>query len=52
MMDEPLHPFAYDEHHIEHLTAHEDLRHLVHEAFSPNLDWPMSNDYSSAKGPF
>lgn len=38
--------FALDEHHIEHLTAHEDLRNFVHDAFSPNFDWPMSNDDS------
>jgi hypothetical protein len=32
-------PFRYDEQHIEHVTAHEDLRNLVHEAFSPSFDW-------------
>ena len=32
-------PFIYDEHHMEHLSAHDDMRNFVHEAFSPTFDW-------------
>lgn len=27
----------YQEQQLEHVTAHEDLRNLVHDAFSPDM---------------
>ena len=36
----------WSEHRIAHVTAHEDLRDLVHEVFSPALD-PWSQQQSS-----
>lgn len=44
------HPSTYDEQHIEHVTAHEDLRNFVHEAFSPHFEWPMSGDHHASRG--
>lgn len=41
-------PMEWSEHRIAHLTAHEDLRDLVHEVFSPAVDpWTgaESNQY-------
>ncbi|KAI6799390.1 hypothetical protein KC363_g1279 [Hortaea werneckii] len=32
------HPMSYTEQQIEHMTAHDDLRSFVHEAFSPTAD--------------
>lgn len=32
------HDMVYNEQRLEHMTAHEDLRNLVHEAFSPTAD--------------
>lgn len=39
-------PMNWSEHRIAHLTAHEDLRDLVHEVFSPAVD-PWTNAESS-----
>ena len=30
------HPFVYDEQGMQHLMAHEDLRSVVQEAFTPH----------------
>jgi hypothetical protein len=43
-------PLVYDEHHIEHLAAHDDMRNFVHEAFSPTFDWTMGGNYPSSNG--
>ena len=32
------HPITYTEQQLEHMTAHDDLRTFVHEAFSPTAD--------------
>lgn len=40
---------GYDEDPIEHMSVHEDLRNLVHEAFSPNFDWHLPDDSSGSR---
>ncbi|KAF2484144.1 fungal-specific transcription factor domain-containing protein [Neohortaea acidophila] len=40
----------YQEQQIEHYTAHEDLRNLVHEAFSPGLSGPWASGGSGGEG--
>lgn len=45
-----LNPLVYDEHHIEHLAAHDDMQNFVHEAFSPTFEWTMDANYPSSNG--
>lgn len=45
-----LNALVYDENHIEHLIAHDDMRNFVHDAFSPTFDWMMGSQYPPSSG--